>query len=273
LLVYAGNSPESILALAVFQAGRYRRLPMQAKIGVSRNVRLLWSIGAVALVAVLLIAWLWPRGRTPVAYTSQPSATADGTPLADASEDLPAPAEPDPSPAQPARRTWTSQQPDDEPVVEFKSSGGEQMQVAEEDLPEHVRDFVGVVNRYFDAPEDQRTALLDRHIDEMMAFNKRMSAGGDDLEFVAKGDGAPGLPQERRVTIEFKDGERNITIDGEPLDHKQVKQMEQNYLEAGDPELRARINEYTRALRERMRERGMNGQISLMAFQEEETKE
>jgi hypothetical protein len=273
LLVYAGNSPESILALAALQAGYYRRLPVHAKTDVSRNVRLLWSIGAVVLVAVLLIAWLWPRGQTPVADTSRPLATADETPLAHASEDRIAPVEPDPSPAQPARRTWTSQQPDGEPAVEFQSSDGEQVQMAEEDLPEHVRDFMGVVKRYFDAPEDQRTALLDKHIDEMMAFEKRMTAGTGDVQFMTKNDGAPGEPQERRVTVELKDGDRNITIDGEPLDRKQAKQMQQNYLEAGDPELRARINEYTRALRERMRERGMNGQIFLMAFQDEETKE
>jgi hypothetical protein len=50
------------------------------------------------------------------------------------------------------------------------------------------------VNEFYDAPEEEKIAVMDRHIDEMVAFQEKMRAywekHKDDPEFKNEGDGA-----------------------------------------------------------------------------------
>lgn len=240
----------------------------------SKTARRVWSIVAGAAVIVVLTVWLWPRDSQTQPFV----APTDETVFAD--RDMEAGLSPEAAlsepaqPASPGRFVPESHSAQDagEPV-EIKTAGGETVQLEPGELPQHLIDFQKTIDEYFAAPEHERVALLDKHIDEMMAFTDHVGLGGKlDWDVEDGGDAPPGGPRSVTIEVNQSAGTREVTIDGEPLDHKQMRQMHKQYLEEGDPEMRARISEYTRAVRERMRERGIDGQIMMMAITKEEDK-
>jgi hypothetical protein len=230
----------------------------------STKTRVLVAIIACVVVGVVLAGWLWPRGEEPELASAGDQATLAG-------------AEAAPSAWTPStdeqEQSWTSKETlPDGTQVRYETKGDQPPAelIRHEELPEHMVNFQKVVEDYFAASPEQRVALLDKHIDQMTAFQEKFAGqDGGNVDFEMKEH--PGQ-KARKITLKMdtEGGKQNVEIEG--VEPGELKQMQKQYLEAGDPVMRARLSEYSRALRERMRERGMEGQVFMMAFQEEEKK-
>jgi hypothetical protein len=234
------------------------------------------AIIVAAAAVVVLAGWLWPRGgsaddsgRQASAQDSAASGVAHSELASSESESGWTASEPEDEPGQ---VVWKSEETlPDGTKVQYEATGPKPpvTEIRHEELPDHMTDFMKVVDDYFAASEEDRVALLDKHIDEMMAFNEKFMAGGGTMDFEVEEE--PGR-KTKKITVRADDegGNKKIKIDG--VNDAEMKQMERNYLEAGDPVMRARLSEFSRALSERMKERGMDGTMVMMAFQEEEKK-
>jgi hypothetical protein len=124
-------------------------------------------------------------------------------------------------------------------------------------------DMTSRMDEYFNAPEDQKVAILDKHIDEFQEMRERFrqrreadeqaGADGQDSGRGRRDPNAPDRADSGERSSQPGEGERRGPFNRQPPTREQRKER----MEGSSPERTARMSQYFMKMRERAKERGI----------------